>query len=765
MIRTQILREHQYRLQKNQGAVLPLRLLHHRTFQYLRSKMFLFALVSTFLFVPLEIMGKTNHAATGLVAQGRHSESFDSGLTRIKYNNPGLIVDLGVGLWAVPVPADFTGDGNPDLLVGSGGRPYNGIYYFEAKTEANGETIFKPAVRLSDSPARYNLQVSHVGNDWIITEPGIAYPDFKNTFLDEGVVIPYEPDFEISRANQWRYFDYNGNGKPDLIIGASDWREYRWDDAYTEEGKWTNGPLRAYVYWIENLGTTEAPEYGPARKVMAGNKPVEVYGMPSANFADFTGNGLPDLILGEFLDRLTFFENIGTRSDTEFAPGKHLKFQGEVIKMDLQMIQPSAIDWNGNGHMDLVVGDEDGRVALVEHTGRFVDGVPEFKPPVYFRQVAHEVKVGALATPYAYDWNGNGLQDLIVGNTAGHLVLLENLGGYPPRWAAPRYLEADGELIRIQAGENGSIQGPAEAKWGYTVLSIADWNNNGLPDLIVNSIWGEVLWYENVGTCTHPKLTAARPIEVEWTDDTPKPVWNWWKPADKSLVTQWRSTVQAIDINQNGLTDLVAMDQEGFLVLFERYLQEGELKLMPPKRVFLVENDQPSAFDSGHAPAYFGENIPPTFLEGYDEQGNLHYMARTRRSSAPRVMMSVYRLPGISTLMNLEDLKQEIGKPLRMNAGWAGWSGRRKFHLVDWNGNGRLDLIVNSHRNARLLENISDEPGVFLFRDRGEMDEYPLGGHTSNPVTVDWNQNGIPDLLIGAEDGFLYYKPNPRSLE
>jgi len=45
------------------------------------------------------------------------------------------------------------------------------------------------------------------------------------------------------------------------------------------------------------------------------------------------------------------------------------------------------------------------------------------------------------------------------------------------------------------------------------------------------------------------------------------------------------------------------------------------------------------------------------------------------------------------------------------------------------------------------------------------MDEYPLGGHTSNPVTVDWNQNGIPDLLIGAEDGFLYYKPNPRSME
>jgi hypothetical protein len=429
------------------------------------------------------------------------------------------------------------------------------------------------------------------------------------------------------------------------------------------------------------------------------------------------------------------------------------------------MIQPTAIDWTGNGHMDLVVGDEDGRVALVEHTGRIIDGIPEFKPPVYFRQEADEVKVGALATPYAYDWNGNGLQDLIVGNTAGHLVWLENLGGYPPKWDAPRYLEADGELIRIQAGENGSIQGPAEAKWGYTVLSIADWNNSGLPDLIVNSIWGEVLLFENIGTRTAPKLAAARPLEVEWPGNTPKPVWNWWEPAGNTLVTQWRSTVQAIDINKNGLVDLVALDQEGFLVLFERYLDQGKLKLMAPKRIFYIENDKPSAFDSGHTPAQFGDDMSPNLLEGYDGQGNLHYIARTRRSSQPRVVFSAYSVPGISTLMNPDNKQQSIYKQLRMNSGWAGWSGRRKFHLVDWNGNGQLDLIVNSQINARLLENVSDRPGVFLFRDKGEMDEKQLGGHTTNPVTVDWDQNGIPDLLIGAEDGFLYYKRNPRSLE
>ena len=62
-----------------------------------------------------------------------------------------------------------------------------------------------------------------------------------------------------------------------------------------------------------------------------------------------------------------------------------------------------------------------------------------------------------------------------------------------------------------------------------------------------------------------------------------------------------------------------------------------------------------------------------------------------------------------------------------------------------------------------MMENVSDEPGVFIFQDRGQLDNVPIGGHTSNPVTVDWNKDGIPDLLVGGEDGFLYYKENPRT--
>ena len=73
-------------------------------------------------------------------------------LQPLRYNNPGLSVDLGVGLWAWPVPFDADQDGDYDLLVACPDKPSNGIWFFENKTgdtAANPLPIFEPARRLS----------------------------------------------------------------------------------------------------------------------------------------------------------------------------------------------------------------------------------------------------------------------------------------------------------------------------------------------------------------------------------------------------------------------------------------------------------------------------------------------------------------------------------------------------------------------------------------------------------------------------------------
>ena len=85
-----------------------------------------------------------------------------------------------------------------------------------------------------------------------------------------------------------------------------------------------------------------------------------------------------------------------------------------------------------------------------------------------------------------------------------------------PPGPPPVRLQADGKTIRIQAGNNGSIQGPCEAKWGYTTLNVADWDHDGLLDLVVNSIWGKIEWYRNIGEPGKPQLAAAEPVRVAW---------------------------------------------------------------------------------------------------------------------------------------------------------------------------------------------------------------------------------------------------------
>ena len=626
---------------------------------------------------------------------------------RLMYNNPGLKVDLGVGLWAWPLPMDYDGDGDIDLIVSCPDTPFNGTYYFENTTGQNSATtIFKAPVRIGEG--KKNLQVSYINGKARIHGPGLEYVDFETKTFSNPKKL-YENDsleklHEKIRFSQWKYVDYENDGDLDLLVGLDDWGDYGWDNAFDNKGNWTNGPLHGYVYLLENIDGT----YKNNGKIKANGRAIDVYGAPSPNMDDFDGDGDLDLICGEFLDKLTYYENIGSRDKPEFAQGQFLSNKEGVIKMDLEMIIPTSIDWDKDGDVDLIVGDEDGRVAYIENSGTVIDNMPLFSSPVYLKQEAEYVKFGALATPYAVDWDDDGDEDLICGNSAGYLSFIENLSnGDTPKWAAPVILKANGETIRYQAGNSGSIQGPAESKWGYTTLSVDDWDGDGLNDIMVNSIWGQVEWHKNIGEKGSPELRTAQPIIVDWPkDNVPKPEWNWWAPKDNQLVTQWRTTPYMIDWNKDELMDLVMLDHEGYLTFYERFKEENVLKLKPGQHIF-------SGVDGS----------------GFDRKNVL---------------------------------KDSSTGPLRLNTEKFGKSGRRKFCFVDWDQDGDLDLIVNS-MNAALFENIGEKDGKVLLKWKGNLSDEKLAGHTTSPTIVDWDKNGIPDLLLGAEDGHFYHLINPNN--
>ncbi len=300
-----------------------------------------------------------------------------------------------------------------------------------------------------------------------------------------------------------------------------------------------------------------------------------------------------------------------------------------------------------------------------------------------------------MATPYGVDWDGDGDTDIVSGNTAGYIEIFENLSGpgvARPKWAAPERLKVEGRTFRIMAGPNGSVQGPAEAKWGYTTLNVADWDGDGLPDIVFNSILGSVQWLKNVGARHAPKFASPKPIEVVWPGQTPKPAWTWRVPEGKELVTQWRTTPVVHDFTGDGLADLAMLDVEGYFSLFERTRLDGALVLLPPERVFADAE----------------------------------------------------------------------GRPLRFNDRSAGGSGRRKIAVSDWDGDGKFDLLLNSS-SADLYRGLGKQDGRWRFQHAGTIAHRNIEGHDVSPALVDFDADGVPDFLGGAEDGRFYLLKNPRS--
>jgi hypothetical protein len=133
-----------------------------------------------------------------------------------------------------------------------------------------------------------------------------------------------------------------------------------------------------------------------------------------------------------------------------------------------------------------------------------------------------------------------------------------------------------------------------------------------------------------------------------------------------------------------------------------------------------------------------------------DQEGYLAFFERALRDGE-RVLLHPRRV-----------FCNEKGEPLRFNRGRAGGSGRRKLCITDWDGDGRLDILINS-KNAEWWRQTEAKDGRFFFANMGNLHIKNIEGHDVSPTVVDFNDDGVPDFIGGAEDGFLYYLRNPRT--
>ncbi len=311
--------------------------------------------------------------------------------------------------------------------------------------------------------------------------------------------------------------DFDGDGRTDLLAGTRSvglaerylpqtngigfgkgWRD----------GTWLARDVTATIWLHRNVGDNQNPKFthGSLVRTEPAGRAITFFDRAEPVVADFDEDGVPDLLVGT-IDRAVVFLNIGRDGLTPRLDGGHaLTFDGkEGLPYQNRTFYAFR---DSDGLMRLRLGGPIASEAVqLDKKNPFAFGPVR---PIPFRNA--ELRMDDMTVPDAVDWDGDGKIDLIVGGQDGWILFYKNVdpAGGPGRWAAPVWVQADGRPISLYRKE--CLQGPVEWMWGHSNPTVEDWDADGDLDLICGSMIETFLWFENIGTRTKPNLTARGPL-------------------------------------------------------------------------------------------------------------------------------------------------------------------------------------------------------------------------------------------------------------
>ncbi|MBD1853775.1 FG-GAP-like repeat-containing protein [Leptolyngbya sp. ST-U4] len=273
---------------------------------------------------------------------------------------------------------------------------------------------------------------------------------------------------------------------------------------------------------------------------------INVGSFSSPTFADLSGDGKLDAIVGEVSGTLRYYLNTGTATEPAFTEqtGSSNPFNG----IDLNFYsRPTLADLSGDGKLDAIVGEVSGTLRYYLNTGTATE--PAFTEQTGSSNPFNGINVGSFSSPSFADLDGDGKLDAVVGEINGTLryykntstdialTFAEQTGSSNPfnginvgGFSSPTFadLDGDGRLDAIVGGEDGTLKyykntstdialtfaeqtgskNPISSidVGGYSSPSLVDLNQDGKLDAIVGEANGTLKYYEFITTTTAPAL-------------------------------------------------------------------------------------------------------------------------------------------------------------------------------------------------------------------------------------------------------------------
>lgn len=319
--------------------------------------------------------------------------------------------------FSAPCMEDITGDGLPDLFVGTS-EDYT-MFYKNIGTISNPnfipdssviEPIYARGLQWtnSDYPTLVDIDAD---NDFDLVIGGyngaILYRNWGDSinpqFEKDSAAFAYLTE-EIGTDAKPIFADIDADGDFDLFIGTGE--------------SLFGGPQAGILLAYRNNGTPQVPSYVQDQTLAAGVLDAGLNCYPT--FADLNADGDLDMLVGRDLSTVQYYENIGADTMPSWRLNTTLF---NVVDKVAYWKNPDFADFDSDGDYDLLVGTDGGKILYYENTGSTT--APAFTyNPNYFKVI----KVSSGATANFADFDNDGDYDMLSGDKLGYINYFRNDG-------------------------------------------------------------------------------------------------------------------------------------------------------------------------------------------------------------------------------------------------------------------------------------------------------------------------------------------------